>query len=121
MIVNNKPENQHDFRTEARKSKDTISFKMTNNKIIIFSDSIAKSMKMKEFNKSVENKNGRTKLKAFPGATANQLCHYTLPTLTEMKPETAVIHVGKNNIAYKGKERNCLEIAKRNSKCWSTM
>ena len=42
-------------------------------------------------------------MKAFSGATAKQLAHYTIPTLEEECPEVVIIHVGVNNLLHKGK------------------
>ena len=70
---------------------------------IIFSDSIAKPIQMREFNNHIEDNVGVVKLAAFPGATAKLLNHYVLPTLQDTSPETVIIHVGINNILHKGK------------------
>ena len=58
---------------------------------------------MREFNNHIEDNVGVVKLKAFPGATVNQLHHYVLPTLQDTSPETVIIHVGINNILHTGK------------------
>ena len=47
---------------------------------------------------SSQVKKGRTHLKAFPGAKANQLNHYVVPTLEEFDYDCAIIHVGINDI-----------------------
>ena len=51
---------------------------------------------MKDFNESVNG--GKTYIKAFPGAKANHLKHYALPTLKENKPDVIIIHVGYNDL-----------------------
>ena len=51
---------------------------------------------MKHLNSQV--KEGRIQLKAFPGAKANQLNHYVVPTLEEFDYDCAIIHVGINDI-----------------------
>ena len=43
-------------------------------------------------------KEGRIHLKAFPGAKANQLNRYVVPTLEEFDYDCAIIHVGINDI-----------------------
>ena len=53
-------------------------------------------MKMKHLNFQVEE--GRIHLKAFPGAKANQLNHYVIPTLEEFNYDCALIHVGISDI-----------------------
>ena len=51
---------------------------------------------MKHLNSQV--KEGRIQLKAFPGAKANQLNHYVVPTLEEFDYDCATIDVGINDI-----------------------
>ena len=53
-------------------------------------------MKMKHLDFQV--KEGRIHLKAFPGAKANQIYHYVIPTLEEIDYDCAIIHVGINDI-----------------------
>ena len=53
-------------------------------------------MKMKHLNSQV--KEGRKHLKAPPGAKANQLNHYVIPTLDKFDYDWAIIHVGINDI-----------------------
>ena len=50
-------------------------------KIVLFSDSILKNLRMGEFNSFT--KKGEASLKAFPGAKARQLNHYTIPLLED--------------------------------------
>ena len=64
--------------------------------IALFLDSIPRGMKMRHLNSQV--KEGRIHLKAFPGAKANQLNHYFIPTLEEFVYDCAIIHVGINDI-----------------------
>ena len=42
-------------------------------------------------------------MKVFPGATVKHLSHYILPTLEDDCPDTVIIHVGINDLLYKGK------------------
>ena len=51
---------------------------------------------MKHLNSQV--KEGRTYLKAFPGAKTNQLNHYVVPMLEEFDYDCAIIHVDINDI-----------------------
>ena len=64
--------------------------------IALSSDSIPRGIKIKHLNSRV--KEGRIHLKAFPGAKANQLNHYVVPTLKELDCDCAIIHVGINDI-----------------------
>ena len=64
--------------------------------ISLFSDSIPRAMKIKHLNSQVKDR--IIHLKAFPGAKANQLNHYIIPTLEEFDYDCAIIHVGINDI-----------------------
>ena len=64
-------------------------------------------LQMKEFNRNVTA--GKAYLKSFQGATANQLGHYTIPTLLEHKPDTVIIHVGVNDVL-KARNENELDV-----------
>ena len=65
-------------------------------KILILSDSLCSSIKMKEFNSHIIN--GYAYRKSFPGATSKDLAHYCLLSLQEDKPDTCIINVGTNNV-----------------------
>ena len=39
-----------------------------------------------------------TRLKGFPGATSKELIHYVVPTLQEKSFNSALIHIGINDI-----------------------
>ena len=53
-------------------------------------------MKMKHLSSQVKEE--RIHLKAFPGAKANELDHYAVPTLEKFNYDCAIIHVDINNI-----------------------
>ena len=61
---------------------------------VIFSDSMVKGLKMKQFNSHING--GKVYLKAFPGAKADQLNHHVKPSLEEYEYDAAIIHVGIN-------------------------
>ena len=65
-------------------------------KILILSDSLCSSIRMKEFNHHV--KNGYAYRKTFPGATVQDLAHYCLLTLRVDQPDVCVINIGCNNL-----------------------
>ena len=67
--------------------------------IALFSESILLGMQMKHLNSQV--KEGRINLITFPGAKANQLNHYVIPTLEEFEYDCAIIHAGINDILRK--------------------
>ena len=85
-------------------------------KIVLFSDSILKNLRMGEFNSFI--KKGEVSLKAFPGAKARQLNHYTIPLLEDNTYDGAIIHVGINDLPSYDKSTNdiCKEI-----RYWSKM
>ena len=43
-------------------------------------------------------KGGKVYFKCFSGANTKQLDHYVIPVLVDEKPQTAVIHIGSNDI-----------------------
>ena len=49
----------------------------------------------KEFYRHV---NGQCSFKSFPGANSKDLNHYVIPTLNNVKPDVALIHVGTNDV-----------------------
>ena len=53
---------------------------------------------MNEFNKIVNN--GRATLKSFSGASSKEMVRHVLHTLQDNNFDTAVIHVGINNLAH---------------------
>ena len=65
-------------------------------KVIIFGDSIPRGIRIHEFNSLV--KKGYAKMKSFPGATSKELLHYVDPTLKDGIYNTAIIHVGVNDL-----------------------
>ena len=60
-------------------------------KVIIFSDSICRRLKLKEFNSFLNY--GNAFKKCFPGTTPKVLLHYCLPSLIEHKPDEVIIHI----------------------------
>ena len=71
------------------------------NNIAIFSDSIGnfdRNMKVK-INNSMQS--GRVRFRNFPGATSGELLHCMDPTLAEGNYDTAIVHVGINDIINK--------------------
>ena len=58
----------------------------------MFSDSIPKGIRIREFNRYITNATAR--LKCFPGATSKELKHYVVPTLQEESFNSNLIHIG---------------------------
>ena len=88
-------------------------------KIVIFSDSILKNLRMEEFNSFV--KEGEVYLKAFPGAKANQLNYQTIPAIQGNNYDAAAIHVGINDLLSSNKSVNdiCRDIISIGLRCRS--
>ena len=62
----------------------------------MFSDSIPKGIRIREFNRYITNATAR--LKCFPGATSKELKHYVVPTLREESSNSTLIHIGIDDI-----------------------
>ena len=71
--------------------------------IVLFTDSILKTLRMGELNRHING--GRVHLKSFPGSEAKQLNHHTIPILEEHQYDAAAIHVGINDLL-KGMSNN---------------
>ena len=68
---------------------------MYSENIRIFSDSIAKGIKIKQFNHFV--KTGDARIHSFPGATSRQLLHYVGVNL-DSTTDTVILHIGINDL-----------------------
>ena len=64
--------------------------------IVLFTDSILKTLRMSELNRHING--GKVHLKSFPGSKANQLNHHTIPILEEHQYDAAAIHVVINDL-----------------------
>ena len=102
----------HQSKAPVERIQSTFSSVITKKrkKIVLFSDSILKNLRMGEFNSFIKKR--EVSLKAFPGAKARQLNHYTIPLLEDNTYDGAIIHVGKNNLLSNDKSTNdiCKEI-----------
>ena len=70
---------------------------------VIFSDSMVKGSKMKQFNSHIHG--GKFYLKAFPGVKAEKFNHQVKPSLEEYEYDAAIIHVGIADILRSKGER----------------
>ena len=98
VVVNQFPENQDVYFKPSvipgnRSYTETV---QSLRKVIIFGDSIPRGIRIHEFNSLV--KKGYAKMKSFPGATSKELLHYVDPTLRDGIYNTAIIHVGVNDL-----------------------
>ena len=94
VIVNNYPENQHSYgrKSSASESK----FTKRKNQIVVFSDSIPRGIRLREFNYWLHKVYAQ--LKSFPGGTSKELLYYVEPTLKNKKFDDALLHVGVNDL-----------------------
>ena len=93
-------------RNPHKKTKDFKELKKKSNSILILTDSMSITLHMGVFNQFLQG--GKTYLELFPGATAKQLhypgakakqLHYHAATvLAQHQYDSAIIHVGINNI-----------------------
>ena len=103
-MVNNSPENQHDFhrfKTEPGENlySDVVKdHKGNENNIVIFSDSIANFDRNTKVKINNRIQSGRVRFWNFPDATSAELFHYIDPTLAEGNYDTAIVYVGINYI-----------------------
>ena len=82
----------------------------------MFSDSILKGIRIREFNRYITN--ATTRLKSFPGSISKELTHYVVPTIQEELFNSALTHIGINdllkdqsNLQRESLTRNILEIS----------
>ena len=88
----------HENRLNVNRMTSTYSNVVRNKKknIVLFTDSILKTLRMGELNRHING--GKVHLKSFPGSKANQLNHHTIPILEEYQYDAAVIHVGVSDL-----------------------
>ena len=75
---------------------ETVRLSPNSSNTLIFTDSIAKGIRMYEFNRFI--KNSKAKMFSFPGASSHQMLHYLDVHLEDRQINTVVIHVGINDI-----------------------
>ena len=109
----------HQSKAPVERIQSTFSSVITKKrkKIVLFSDSILKNLQMGEFNSFI--KKGEISLKAFPGAKAKELNHYTIPLLQDNTYDGAIIHVGINDLLSSDKSTSniCKEITNIGLRC----
>ena len=77
-------------------------------KVVLFADSILKTLSMGKFNSCINGAN--VQLKSFPGCKAMQLDHHTIPILQEQYYDAAGIHVGINDLLNSSSKKSVDEI-----------
>ena len=109
----------HQSKAPVERIQSTFSSVITKKrkKIVLFSDSILKNLRMGEFNSFIKKR--EVSLKAFPEAKARQLNHYTIPLLEDNTNDGAIIHVGINDLLSNDKSTNgiCKEIIDIGLRC----
>ena len=108
MVPNNHPENQTVYTQKSvvpgeksysdaliENEKKENHDKNDNHNIKIFTDSIPKGIKVKEFNEQIRH--GHARVHSFPEATSKQLSRY-LDVNIEDSTDTVLIHIGVNDI-----------------------
>ena len=108
VVINQFPENQTDF-TRLRTVPDEKPYSNTVKSrfkchIKIFSHSIRRVIRMRDFNKFVRF--GKEKLQCFLGATSKQLLHYLDVNLQDKIAESVILHVGVNDVLQDSRETN---------------
>ena len=68
------------------------------NKIIVFGYSIIHDARVRGFREFVNN--GYARFKVFPGASSKKLLHYIDPILENGLYNTAVVHIGVNDLLH---------------------
>ena len=96
----------HQSKAPVERIQSTFSSVITKNckKIVLFSDSILKNFRMREFNSFI--KKGEVSLKAFPDVKARQLNHYTIPLLGDNTYNGSIIYVDLNDLLSNDKSTN---------------
>ena len=77
-------------------------------KVVLFTDSILKTLSMGKLNSCINGAN--VQLKSFPGCKAMQLDHHTIPILQEQYYDAAGIHVGINDLLNSSSKKSVDEI-----------
>ena len=100
VVVNQNPENQSVFtkkRTVPGESlySEAVKSKPNNQNIKIFSDSIAKGIRIRQLNQFV--KSGNARIHSFPGANSKQLLHY-LDVNLDNKTDTVILQIGVSDL-----------------------
>ena len=101
VVVNNYPERGTNWKQTIPGNSSYSDIVKHGKKVVLFSDSICN--RFSEWQMNSKANNCTIKKKSFPGATALDLAeHHVHPYLKRNNPDTAVIHVGANDILQLG-------------------
>ena len=92
--MNNFPENQHSYGRKFSASESQ--FSKRKKQIIIFSDSIRRGIRLREFNYWLHK--GYIQLKSFPCGISKELLYYVELTLKIKNFDDVLLHVGVNDL-----------------------
>ena len=100
VVINHFPENQSVFRKKQpvpgeNSYSEAVKSKMNTQNITIFSGSIAKGIRVKQFNQFF--KTGNSRIHSFPGANSRQLLHY-LDVNLDSTTDTVTLHIDINDL-----------------------
>ena len=101
IVINKYPERQTDFSQPpvipgTKLFSEASQPSKGQRNISIFTDSIPKGIRIREFNSFI--KNVKTKMVSFPGATSNEILHYLDVHLTNSSADAVKLHVGVNDL-----------------------
>ena len=99
---------------EKKFSASETKFSKRKKQLVIFGDSIPRSLRLREFNYWFHKVYAQ--LKSFPGGTSKELLQYVEPTVTNEKFDDALLHVGVNyllNDESQGSVQNLLDNLKQ--------
>ena len=68
----------------------------TQNRIVIFGDSITRRIRVRDFNRELNT--GHARIKTFPDAISKEFPHYITPTLEDGNFDIAILHSGLNDL-----------------------
>ena len=68
----------------------------TQNRIVIFGDSITRRIRVRDFNRELNT--GHARIRTFPGAVSKEFPHYITPTLEDGNFDIAILHFGVNDL-----------------------
>ena len=101
IIINDKPDANNAIQQKTIPGNNSFAGAVKHGKkVALFSDSICNRMSKQQLRAKL---NCNVNKKSFPGATTDDLYeHHMLPTLIKNTPDTAIIHIGVNDILTKG-------------------
>ena len=97
VVIDRFPERNKNFKYVRPGIKNYNEAVIEGKPTVIFTTSIAKGIRVRDFNYSLGN--GTAKVVRFHGAKANKFSHYIVPTLIEEQPKSVILQFGGNDLA----------------------